>query len=76
MGGDGRGRWHVREVDHTTTRQRVAHRIAVNDPDWVLVASPATVDAQHQLDGLDGLQAADHFAGMLSAVIRRDETTC
>jgi hypothetical protein len=63
---------HVRGFNHQTTRDYFDLRIASNDPDWVpwhLLSGPAHFNDQAQWDGL---QAADQFAGMLSAAIRKD----
>jgi hypothetical protein len=64
---------HVRGFRHNETTDYFNLRIARNSPHWVpwnLLAKPATFDGQANWDGL---QAADQYAGMLSAAIRRDQ---
>lgn len=63
---------HVRGFNHQTTKDYFNLRCTHNDPDWVpwdLMSGPAHFNDQAQWDGL---QAADQFAGMLSAAIRQD----
>lgn len=64
---------HVRGFNHTSTTNYFNLRIAQNSPHWVpwhLLRGPVTFDGQANWDGL---QAADQYAGMLNAAVRRDQ---
>lgn len=64
---------HVRGFDHSTTKQYFDLRRARGNPPWMpwhLQRGAIHFDGQ---GNWDGLQAADQYAGMLSAAIRPDE---
>ncbi len=63
---------HVRGFDHTSTKDYIRLRAQRADPSWVpwgLIRGEIRFDDQASWDGL---QAADQYAGMLSAALRPD----
>lgn len=64
---------HVRGFNHSTTSDYFDIKVQAREPSWIpwhLLRTPVYFDGQINSDGL---QAADQYAGMLSAAIRPNE---